>query len=119
MRQIHPDDAVRGIIEAVERLDTAIEESMKWARKYGEAEHAYRLGKAKAYLEIRGGTIPERKARALVGLADEHREATIAGAMWEASKEAQRSRRAELSAAQSINNSAREDWYATKSDPRA
>ena len=69
---------------------------------YAEAEHAYREAKAMAYLETESGTVAEREAHvyAIMGGLRRHRD--LADGQKVAALEAVRSRRAQLSALQTL-----------------
>jgi hypothetical protein len=69
---------------------------------YAEAEHAYRESKAMAYLETESGTVAEREAHTYAIVGEHHRAALLADGQKLAALEAVRSRRAQLSACQSL-----------------
>ena len=69
---------------------------------YAEAEHRYRSAKAMAYLETESGTVAEREAH-VYAIMGEHRLARdLADGQKVAALEAVRSRRAQLSALQTL-----------------
>ena len=69
---------------------------------YAEAEHQYRSAKAMAYLETESGTVAEREAH-VYAIMGEHRLARdLADGQKVAALEAVRSRRAQLSALQTL-----------------
>ena len=82
----------------LDRGVTALRES---AVAYAEAEHAYRRGKAEAYLST-VGTVAEREAQAYGVVGDLRRDRDLADAARLAALEAVRSRRTQLSALQSL-----------------
>jgi hypothetical protein len=69
---------------------------------YAEAEHAYREAKAMAYLETESGTVAEREAHTYATVGEHHRDALLADGQRVAALEAVRSRRAQLSALQTL-----------------
>src|SRR5690606_1449612 len=50
-REVNPSEAYRQAAEFMQALDGALEEMRKQGRLLAEAEHEYRLGRAKAYAE--------------------------------------------------------------------
>lgn len=89
-------------------LDRGVAALRDAATAYAEAEHAYRLGAAKAYL-AHGGTIPEREAAVYIEVGELKRQRDIAEGLKLAAMEAIRSRRTQLSALQSILAAHREE----------
>jgi hypothetical protein len=69
---------------------------------YAEAEHAYRSAKAMAYLETESGTVAEREAHVYALVGELARIRDLADGQKVAALEAVRSRRAQLSAIQSV-----------------
>ena len=69
---------------------------------YAEAEHEYRSQNAMAYLETESGTVAEREAHVYALVGDFRRLRDLADGQKLAALEAVRSRRAQLSAVQSI-----------------
>jgi hypothetical protein len=70
--------------------------------EYAEAEHAYRSAKAIAYLETEQGTVAEREAHTYAIMGDLRRARDLADGQKVAALEAVRSRRAQLSAIQTL-----------------
>jgi hypothetical protein len=70
--------------------------------EYAEAEHAYRSAKAIAYLETESGTVAEREAHVYAIMGDLRRARDLADGQKVAALEAVRSRRAQLSALQTL-----------------
>jgi hypothetical protein len=91
-----------------ELLDRGVAALRDAATAYAEAEHAYRLASAQAYL-AHGGTIPEREAAVYVEVGGLKLQRDIAEGMKLAAMEAIRSRRTQLSALQSILAAHREE----------
>jgi hypothetical protein len=69
---------------------------------YADAEHEYRSQNAMAYLETESGTVAEREAHVYALVGDFRRRRDLADGQKLAALEAVRSRRAQLSAVQSI-----------------
>lgn len=96
-----------------DRLSGALENGLKAlhaaAGEYAEAENAYRMAKAKAYLSSRGDTVAERQARVDLVTEKERVAAHLAEGQKQALVEAVRARRAQLSALQSLLAAHREE----------
>lgn len=97
---------VAEMVAEASRLSTKIDEGVRTlasaAREVAEAEHAYRLAKAQAWIVIAEGTAKEREAQVDAATADERRVRDLAEASRLAALEALRSRRAQLSMLQSL-----------------
>jgi hypothetical protein len=83
-------------------LDKGIMALRDAAVAYAEAEHEYRTRNAMAYLETESGTVAEREAHVYALVGDYRRARDLADGQKLAALEAVRSRRAQLSALQSI-----------------
>ncbi len=83
-------------------LDKGLAALRDAAVAYAEAEHEYRERKAMAYLETESGTVAEREAHVYALVGDFRRRRDLADGQRLAALEAVRSRRAQLSALQSI-----------------
>jgi hypothetical protein len=83
-------------------LDKGIMALRDAAVAYAEAEHEYRSQNAMAYLETESGTVAEREAHVYALVGDFRRTRDLADGQKLAALEAVRSRRAQLSAVQSI-----------------
>ena len=83
-------------------LDKGIMALRDAAVAYAEAEHEYRSQNAMAYLETESGTVAEREAHVYALVGDFRRSRDLADGQKLAALEAVRSRRAQLSAVQSI-----------------
>jgi len=83
-------------------LDKGVTALRDAAIAYAEAEHAYRERRAMAYLETESGTVAEREAHVYALVGDWRRARDLADGQRLAALEAVRSRRAQLSAIQSI-----------------
>jgi hypothetical protein len=83
-------------------LDKGIMALRDAAVRYAEAEHEYRTRNAMAYLETESGTVAEREAHVYALVGDYRRARDLADGQKLAALEAVRSRRAQLSALQSI-----------------
>ena len=83
-------------------IDKGISALRDAAVAYAEAEHEYRERNAMAYLETESGTVAEREAHVYALVGDFRRRRDLADGQKLAALEAVRSRRAQLSALQSI-----------------
>lgn len=83
-------------------LDKGVTALREAAVAYAEAEHEYRERKAMAYLETESGTVAEREAHVYAVVGDFRRRRDLADGARLAALEAVRSRRAQLSALQSV-----------------
>lgn len=94
-----------GLAAEARRLSGLIDRGVAALRQaavdYAEAEHAYRLAKAVAYLETEG-TVAEREAAVYGVVGDLRRARDLADGERLAALEAVRSRRTQLSALQSL-----------------
>jgi hypothetical protein len=95
-------DLVRQANELSERIDEGVKALARAAKGAAEAEHTYRLQKARAWVEHTDGTVPERTAAVDGATAGLRRDRDLAEASKLAALEALRSRRQQLSAVQSI-----------------
>ena len=89
--------------ELSDRIDEGVKHLSRAAGSAADAERVYRLEKAKAWVSIPSGTVPERQAQVDAAVADERHARDIAEGERLAALEALRSRRAQLSALQSIS----------------
>jgi hypothetical protein len=83
-------------------LDKGVAALREAAVAYAEAEHKYRESKAMAYLETESGTVAEREAHVYALVGGHRRDRDLADAARLAALEALRSRRAQISAIQSV-----------------
>ena len=83
-------------------IDKGISALRDAAVAYAEAEHEYRERNAMAYLETESGTVAEREAHVYALVGDFRRVRDLADGQKVAALEAVRSRRAQLSALQSL-----------------
>ena len=83
-------------------IDRGIEALVEHANEMAQAEHDYRKAKAQAWLEAPQGTVPVREAWVEAQTAELKRTLDLAEGMRQASLEAIRSRRQQLSAVQSL-----------------
>jgi len=94
------------LIAEANRLSSKIDEGVRTLSKAAgataHAEHAYRMGKSAAWHSQRDGTVPERAAHVDAATADLRLARDMAEGQRVTALEALRSRRAQLSALQSI-----------------
>jgi hypothetical protein len=83
-------------------LDKGVSALREAAVAYAEAEHEYRERQAMAYLETEHGTVAEREAQVYAVVGDWRRRRDLADGQKLAALEAVRSRRAQLSALQTL-----------------
>jgi hypothetical protein len=108
---------VAEMFEEAQRLSTLIDAGIDALRRHGvdlaNAEHAYRKAKGQSWVrvlaELPGGTVPAREAWVNEQTATERLARDIADAERSAALEAVRSRRAQLSAVQTMANAHREE----------
>lgn len=84
------------------KIDAGVTALASAARDAAQAEHEYRRGKAAAWTRHLSGTVPERQAAVDGDVADLRLARDLAEAGRVAALEALRSRRAQLSALQSV-----------------
>jgi hypothetical protein len=98
-------------------LDNALKALRHQAHEYAEAEDAYRMAHATAYLET-AGPAHLRKATADLATSEERRRAHLADGIRQAALEAVRSRRAQISALQSLLAADREEAAFGRTGPQ-
>lgn len=97
-------------------LDDALAYLRRQVQEYAEAEDAYRMAHAKAFLEAAGAAYL-RKATADLATSSQRQRAHLADGMRQAALEAVRSRRAQISAAQSLLAGEREEMAFARTGP--
>jgi len=97
---------LEGLSAEAVRLSNLIDKGVTALRDaavaYAEAEHEYRERQAMAYLETEQGTVAEREAHVYAVVGDWRRRRDLADGQKLAALEAVRSRRAQLSALQTL-----------------
>jgi len=97
---------LEGLSAEAVRLSALIDKGVSALRDaavaYAEAEHEYRERQAMAYLEMEQGTVAEREAHVYAVVGDWRRRRDLADGQKLAALEAVRSRRAQLSALQTL-----------------
>lgn len=100
------DASLDGLAVEASRLSKLLDKGVVALREaavaYAEAEHLYRSENAKAYLATESGTVAEREAHVYAIVGDFRRLRDLADGHRTAALEAVRSRRAQLSALQSV-----------------
>lgn len=103
------------------RLSGLIEEALTELRQrveeYADAEHAYREARAMAWIAVPSGTVAQREAWIDGDTVDKRRDRDLADGLRQAALEAVRSRRAQLSALQTISNAEREEMAFSRTGP--
>lgn len=93
---------VEARIQALDaRAEQVTHEVAERARKAADAEHAFKVAYAKAFL-VAEGAMPLRKEQALVDCEDLHREYLTATALLDSAKEAGRNCRSQLEGQRSL-----------------
>jgi len=104
------------------RLSALLDDALGYLRRsvgeYAAAEAAYRQEKAKAWLTAPAGTVAEKEAHVNGSTAELRKQRDLADGMRQAALEAVRSRRAQLSALQSIAAAHREEAAFDRTGPR-
>lgn len=98
-------------------LDNALRALREQAQEYAEAEDAYRMAHARAYVAA-VGPAHMRKAQADLATSAERQRAHLADGLRQAALEAVRSRRAQISALQSLLAADREEAAYGRTGPR-
>ena len=102
-------------------IDAGIAQLEAAAQSEAQAEHAYRLVKARAWVTHPDGTVPERTAAVDAATAASRRARDLASGQKLAALESLRSRRQQLSAAQSVSAAFRAEAelgrYGTQEQP--
>ena len=90
------------ILTEIQRRDELAQKAQSIYRGAAEADHAYELAHARAFLKIREGTVPEKQAEALLLVADEKLTRKLAEAEAVACKDRLRAYESTISALQSL-----------------
>jgi hypothetical protein len=98
---VNPTEAGAEMARLSELLDKALRVLREQASEFALAEDAYRMAHAKAYM-AHAGPVHERKAAADLVTSAERQRSHLADGMRQAALEAVRSRRAQISALQSL-----------------
>jgi hypothetical protein len=99
------------------KLDNGIAELARLGHEYGTAEHAYRQARAVALLKAEGKTVGAREAHVDITCSDQMLRVRLAEGMRLAAVESVRSRRAQISALQSIARAVRAEMDLAKHGP--
>lgn len=102
-----------------ELLDKGITSMRTFAVEYADAESAYREAKGKAWLLAPEGTVPEREAWVNRSCRTERRARDLADDMRKACTESVRSRRAQISALQTLLNAHEAEAGFARTGPRS
>lgn len=108
------------LVEEMLRLSRLLDDALGFLKRsveeYAAAEDAYRMAHARAFLEA-DGTGPARKAEADLATSEQRQRAHLSDGMRQAALEAVRSRRAQLSALQTVANSHRAEAEFVRTGP--
>lgn len=99
-------DIEADIMRLCERCEKVTHELAKRARAAAEADAAYKVAHAKAFL-VANGPVAEREAKALVECEAQYQARRIAEALLLSAQEAGRNARAQLDALRSVNANVR------------
>jgi hypothetical protein len=108
MEIITPKNLTQELLRLSRLLDEAHDELIKQSHEWAVRENEYRLAKASAHLAS-SGTVDERRAYCDKATSQERLAAHLAEGLKVAALEAVRSRRAQLSALQSVGNAVRSE----------
>lgn len=112
-----PSDLVSLMIEAARSLEEAQSELVGASRTAAESERLYRQSRAQAWLTATEGTAEQKKDHVSAITADRAYRAHLDDALAKAALELVRSRRATLSAYQSISNAVRAEFDLARTGP--
>lgn len=112
-----PLEAAEEMRRLSDLLDRGLSALREQAHAYAAAENAYRKFKAACWLDAPDGTVPERQAWVDGQCADLRRERDLAEGMRQAALEAVRSRRAQISAWQTLLNADRAELELVRFGP--
>lgn len=106
------------IVDTSREVDESITAMRKAAIEYADAENLYRLARATSFLAATG-TVSARQATVDLATSVERHRAHVADGLQKAAVEAARSRRAQLSALQTLANAhrAEAEFVRTVPDP--
>lgn len=110
-------DLTAELLRLSKLLDDALGYLRRSTEQYADAEHVYRLEKARAWIETPAGTVAEREAAVNGATAKLRRDRDLAEGMKQAGLEAVRSRRAQLSALQTLAGAYREEAMLARTGP--
>jgi len=102
--QLNLHELVQEMLTRSAMLDESIKELEEQTRQWAVADHTYRKQRAKAYLAAEGETVGHREAETSQATQRERFAAKLSEGLKVAALESVRSRRAQLSAVQSIAN---------------
>lgn len=107
-------------MDEMRRLSTLLDDALAFLRRqcveFAEADDAYRMVKATVYLAS-SGTVAERQSHVDLASSDQRKRAHLAEGMKQAGLEAVRSRRAQISALQSLLSAEREETSLARTGP--
>lgn len=98
-------------------LDQGLTALRDQATEFADAEMDYRKAKAQAFLVVPDGTVPEKEAWVAGKTATERRRRDLADGMRSAALESVRSRRAQVSALQSLLAAERAEMEFARTSP--
>lgn len=101
MPDVHMGEMVAEVRRISDLIDRGIAALREASSEYAETEHAYRQARAKAFLAAKG-TVPERESFVELRCGDLRHARDVSEGLRSAALESVRSRRAQLSALQSL-----------------
>ena len=100
-----------------QQLDEALADLEAQVTEYADAERCYRQAKAMAWVSTAKGTVAEREAVVNSVTSDERHRRDLADGMRQAALESVRSRRAQISALQTLMNGHRAEAEYVRTGP--
>lgn len=116
-----PREVMDEMVRLSQLLDDALSYAKRAAHEYAEADDAYRVAHAKAFVTAKDGGATDAMAKARADLATEgiRSRARLAEAMNKTAVEAIRSRRTQVSALQTAGNALRAELEIARYGPEA
>lgn len=112
-----PEELTAEMLRLSKSIDKAVEGLYTLGHAYAQAEHDYRMARAAAFSVAPEGTVPEKEAWVNAETAEQRLRRDTAEHDRIAALEAQRSRRAQLSALQTIANAYRAEAEFVRTGP--
>lgn len=109
MSIITPQDLNAEMLRLSRELDTVHADLVQAGREHAEAEHHYRLTRAKAFLRAAGKTVADREAQTDLQCGEEMLARNLARARENAAMERKRDIRQSMSCLQSVASSVRSE----------
>lgn len=111
-----PDELTAEMLRLSKLIDASLDYLKVVTHEYAVSEDAYRMARAEALLRA-DGTVAEKEAHADLATSKQRQAARLSDGMRVAALEAIRSRRAQLSALQTVANSAKAEMDLARTGP--